>query len=498
MSAPKAIIIGSGIAGLASAIRLAVDGYEVNVYEANNYPGGKLSAFEKEGYRFDAGPSLFTQPQNIEELFQCADEPIENYFKYHTVETVCHYFFENGKKLKTFADKNKLAKSFSEQLGESPQAVIDYLNKAEKLYDNVGTVFLNHSLHKRKTWFHKRVLYALKTIRIPYLFGTLHQYNTSKFKTSEAVQLFNRFATYNGSNPYKAPGMLSLIPHLEQNQGTYYPEGGMISITNSLYKLAKKKGVIFHFNNKVDTILQKDSRVSGVVVGGNNIMSDIVVSNGDVYNTYRYLLNHRKKTKQISKLERSSSALIFYWGIKKEFSELGLHNILFSADYQNEFEHIFNKKTLSNDPTIYINITSKMESNHAPENCENWFVMINAPTNEGQDWSALVKEAKKSIINKLNRILNTDISNFIESETIMDPVLIEQKTGTFKGSLYGSSSNSKFAAFFRPANFNTQVKGLYFCGGTVHPGGGIPLCLKSAQITAALIKSDHAKHNRKK
>ena len=139
-----------------------------------------------------------------------------------------------------------------------------------------------------------------------------------------------------------------------------------------------------------------------------------------------------------------------------------------------------------------------MESNHAPENCENWFVMINAPTNEGQDWSTLVKEAKKSIINKLNRILNTDISNFIESETIMDPVLIEQKTGTFKGSLYGSSSNSKFAAFFRPANFNTQVKGLYFCGGTVHPGGGIPLCLKSAQITAALIKSDHAKHNRKK
>ena len=292
--------------------------------------------------------------------------------------------------------------------------------------------------------------------------------------------------------------MLSLIPHLEQNQGTYYPEGGMISITNSLYKLAKKKGVIFHFNNKVDTILQKDSRVSGIVVGGNNIMSNIVVSNGDVYNTYRYLLNHPKKTKQISKLERSSSALIFYWGIKKEFSELGLHNILFSADYQNEFEHIFNKKTLSTDPTIYINITSKMESNLAPENCENWFVMINAPTNEGQDWSTLVKEAKKSIINKLNRILNTDISNFIESETIMDPVLIEQKTGTFKGSLYGSSSNSKFAAFFRPANFNTQVKGLYFCGGTVHPGGGIPLCLKSAQITAALIKSDHAKHNRKK
>lgn len=492
MSSSKAIIIGSGVAGLASATRLAVEGFDVHVYEANSYPGGKLSSFEKDGFRFDAGPSLFTQPQNIEELFTLVGEPIEKYFEYKAVDVVCHYFFENGKQLKTYADKELLATAFQEVLGEDRNAVIKYLNAAEKLYNSIGTIFLNHSLHQSKTWLHKRVINAIANVKWSYLFGTLHQHNKAKFKTPEAVQLFNRFATYNGSNPYKAPGVLSLIPHLEQNQGTFYPKGGMISITNALHKLALKKGVQFHFNKKVNSIIHEKKQVKGIVVDNENIAADLVLSNGDVYYTYKHLIANEPVAKKIANLERSSSALIFYWGINKEFSELGLHNIFFTADYKKEFDHLFEKKTLMDDPTVYINITSKMERHHAQEGSENWFVMINAPTNEGQDWNSLVTEAKKNIISKLNRLLNTDLENYIISETIMDPVVIEQKTGTYKGSLYGTSSNSKFAAFFRPANFSKDIKGLYFCGGTVHPGGGIPLCLKSALITTDIIKTDYA------
>ena len=490
MSSSKAIIIGSGIGGLATAIRLAVMGYAVEVFERNDYPGGKLSLIEKDGFRFDAGPSLFTQPQNIEALFSLANEPIEDYFNYQSVDVVCHYFFENGKQLKTYADKTLLAKTFEEVLGEDRNAVINYLNDAEKLYNNIGTIFLNHSLHKRNTWLHSRVFNALKHVKWSYLLGTLHQYNQSKFKTAEAVQLFNRFATYNGSNPYKAPGMLSLIPHLEQNQGTFYPKGGMISITKALYQLALKKGVQFHFNKNVTAIVHEQKKVKGIVVDDEQVSAGLVVSNGDVYYTYKKLLKQDIIANKISKLERSSSALIFYWGIQKEFSELGLHNIFFSNDYKKEFDHLFEKKTLMDDPTVYINITSKMEKTHAQVGGENWFVMINAPTNEGQDWQALVSEARKNIISKLNRLLRTDLEKYIVSETIMDPVIIEQKTGTYQGSLYGTSSNSKWAAFLRPPNFSSKIKGLYFCGGTVHPGGGIPLCLQSAEIAAAIIKKN--------
>jgi phytoene desaturase len=282
-----------------------------------------------------------------------------------------------------------------------------------------------------------------------------------------------------------------MIPHLEQNQGTYYPYGGMISITNALHQLALKKGVKFHFKHKVEKILHQSGKISGIIVNGKTVLGDIVVSNADVHQTYKSLLNDESQTKRIEKIERSSSALIFYWGIKKSFPELGLHNIFFSKNYPAEFDALFTKKTFIDDPTVYINITSKMEHGMAPDDGENWFVMINAPTNHGQNWDQLIEQARKNIQQKLSKMLGQDIRSLIETEQILDPVQIEQKTGTYQGSLYGTSSNSIWSAFLRPPNASKSMQGLYFCGGTVHPGGGIPLCLKSASITANQIISKY-------
>ena len=336
---------------------------------------------------------------------------------------------------------------------------------------------------------------AFKILRYGYLFNSLHQYNSKHFTSPEAVQLFNRFATYNGSNPYKAPAMLSLIPHLEQNQGTFYPQGGMISITNALYKLAIKKGVQFFFDMPVQRIIHEAGKVKGVMVNEENILAEIVVSNADVYFTYKNLLGNTNKAKKILRQERSSSAVIFYWGIRKSFPQLQLHNIFFSNDYKTEFDNIFTHKKLGNDPTIYINITSKMESSQSPDGKENWFVMVNAPANSGQNWEELKAAARKNVVGKLSRILNENVEQLIETEHTLDPVLIEQQTASYMGSLYGTSSNSKLAAFLRHANFTNTIKGLYFCGGSVHPGGGIPLCLKSAKIVSELIASDYKKQN---
>ena len=165
MHKKKAIIIGSGVAGMAVAIRLAVQGFEVSVYEKNNYPGGKLHHFEKDGFHFDAGPSLFTQPKNMQELFELANEPIKKYFSYKAVDVACKYFYENGKVLQAYTDKNAFAEELKEQLNEDAASVKNYLAKSGKVYDNIGTVFLNHSLHKRKTWLHKRILKALAAVK---------------------------------------------------------------------------------------------------------------------------------------------------------------------------------------------------------------------------------------------------------------------------------------------------------------------------------------------
>lgn len=493
-STKKAIVIGAGIAGIASAIRLAVQGFEVSVFEKNDYPGGKISAFKMGDYQFDAGPSLFTQPENIAEIFELADEPMDAYFQYQALPISFKYYYEDGIVINAYTDNQAFADELEYKTGEKAENVLSYLEASKKLYNNIAGIFLNKSLHKFKTIFSADIFKAIKTVRWKYLFKSMHDLNAKHFEKPHTIQLFNRFATYNGSNPYQAPGMLSLIPHLELNQGTYYPKGGMISITNALYQLALKRGVHFYFNQPVERIIQNNTSVQGIVVGSKNVFANLVVSNMDIYFTYQKLLLHQSLAEKVLKQERSSSALIFYWGINQSFPNLELHNIFFSKNYQEEFASIFNTKKPYPDPTIYVNITSKVEPGiQAPIGKENWFVMVNAPANIGQDWASYRTQYRNAIIEKLHRILGVDISTMIEVEEVLDPVIIEAKTNSYMGSLYGTSSNSKMAAFLRQPNFSKTIKGLYFVGGSVHPGGGIPLCLKSAAIMSKMVAKKYQK-----
>jgi phytoene dehydrogenase-like protein len=231
--------------------------------------------------------------------------------------------------------------------------------------------------------------------------------------------------------------------------------------------------------------------VVGIQVDNQSIPADVVISNMDVFATYTQLLPSAKAPKRILNQEKSSSALIFYWGIKKEFSELSLHNILFSSNYKKEFEAIWKDKTILDDPTIYINITSKHTLSDAPKQSENWFVMINVPNNQGQNWEDLIATARANCIKKINRILNTTIEKYIEVEHQLNPILIEKNTSSHLGALYGNASNNPMAAFFRHSN-DSKIKNLYFVGGSVHPGGGIPLAILSGKIASDLIHSDYS------
>ena len=204
----------------------------------------------------------------------------------------------------------------------------------------------------------------------------------------------------------------------------------------------------------------------------------------DVYPTYRKLMPRAKVPEKTLAQERSSSAVIFYWGMKTTFPSLDLHNIFFSNDYKAEFDVLFQDKKVFDDPTVYVNITSKDVPTDAPDGCENWFVMVNTPANHGQDWDKIVMQLRTQIIEKLERQLNRSIRQYIEEEEVLTPALIQSKTQSHLGALYGASSNDKMAAFLRHPNFSRQFKNLYFCGGSVHPGGGIPLCLLSAKIVS--------------
>jgi phytoene desaturase len=488
-SSKKALIIGAGIAGIASAIRLAVKGYQVEVYEANSHPGGKLNQFEQDGYRFDAGPSLFTMPQYVDELFELAGKNPSDYFRYQKLDPVCKYFYEDGTRLAAYADAAKFGDEIQQQTGEPAEAVNNYLENSSQIYNITSHVFLERSLHRLKTYLRWDTVKSIFRFGKIDAFRTMHKANQGFFKDKRVVQFFDRYATYNGSNPYAAPATLNVIPRLEQHFGAYFPEGGMYSITSCLVALAESLGVKFHYNNPVAEIVLQGHKVKGIRTNDGIIEGDIVVSNMDIWFTYHKLLSALPKLhpKRILSQERSSSALIFYWGIREQFKEIDLHNIFFSAGYEAEFDHIWRKKGIYHDPTIYLNISSKLKPDDAPDGCENWFVMINVPSNTGQDWDTLITEARKNILNKLSRLLGKDIGGLIANESVLDPRDIESRTSSYQGSLYGTSSNSQFAAFLRHANKSSKIKGLYFCGGSVHPGGGIPLCLLSAKIASSLI-----------
>lgn len=487
----KVAIIGSGIAGIAASIRMAARGYEVDVYESADAPGGKMAEYNSGNYRFDAGPSLFTMPQYVEALFKVAQTPIDDYFNYQKLDILCQYFWEDGTELTAWDDKDLFAREVENKLNVPARIIHDYLAKSKLKYEATGRIFLEKSLHKWGTWLTKDVLNALIKLNQFDIFKTMNQANKQMVKDPKLTQFYNRFATYNGSNPYKASGMLTIIPYLEQGFGAYLPEKGMFQIPQSLYKLALSMGVTYHFGQKVNKIVTQNKKVTGIDVLGSFHAYEIVICNMDVFLAYQQLLSDEKAPHRILKQEKSSSALIFYWGIPKDNPKLDVHNIFFSDNYKREFEAI-STGTVDDDPTVYINITSKKIPTDAPVNSENWFTMINVPYNSGQNWNEIIDRSRLNIQTKLDRILGMNVAKCLETELILEPRTIESKTQSHLGALYGTSSNSQMAAFFRHPNFSPFIKNLYFCGGSAHPGGGIPLCLLSAKIVDDLI------HNKNK
>lgn len=494
MADKKVTVIGAGLGGLAASIYLAHAGYDVNVFEKNASPGGKANLIETGGYRFDSGPSLLTMPFVIENLFKSVNSNLSDYIKLRKLDILCKYFFADGTELCAYSEKEKLADEISLKTADSKESVCRYLDYCSKIYELTSELFLFSSFSEISTFLNRKALNTLLNIRKIDAFRTMHEANKSFFQDKKTIQLFDRYATYNGSDPFQAPATLNIIQHVEYNLGGYNTNDGIYSITEALFSLAKEKGVKFNFSSGVNEIVIRSKKVGAVKFTNpdkstNSFGCDIVISNADVNTTYKYLIKEKiKSSLNYLDYEPSSSAIVFYWGIKGRFDELEMHNIIFSDDYKKEFTEIFKKGNVPEDPTVYIYISSKINKSHAPEGCENWFVMINSPFNSGQNWDKEIVNARQKIISKINSALKTDIEKKIIFEKTLSPADLEIQTGSYSGSLYGISSNNKFAAFKRHSNRSKEIKGLYFCGGSVHPGGGIPLVLLSGRITAELIQ----------
>ena len=483
------IIIGAGLGGLSAACRLAKSGFSVTILEKNETVGGKVNFVEADGYKFDTGASLLTMPHVFEELFEFCGRNIEDYLKIVPIEPICRYFWSDETVLDASTD---LTKTQSEIQKISPTDAANfrkYLADSKRKYKVAEKTFLSHSLNDLPKLLRPKFLkdlFAISSLK------TLDRHNAKYFASEKLRQLFNRFATYNGSSPFQTPATFALIPFVEFGLGAWYARGGIYEIPKALEKLAGELNVKIYTESEVEKIEIENGKAVGVRVGSEVFKADYVVANADAIETYRSLIdNSERKTfsnQKLEKIEPSCSGFVLLLGTKRKFPQLAHHNIFFSDNYKAEFDAIFKRLRPAENPTIYVCAASKTDETQAPDGHENLFVLINAPyTSAATDWENEKQNYRDLIIKKLEIFGLKNLENSIDFEQIITPADFQKKYRANKGSIYGVSSNGIFSAFLRPPNKAKEIENLYFVGGATHPGGGMPLVLLSGKMASEMI-----------
>lgn len=476
------IVIGAGLAGLATACRLAKAGFAVSVFEKNANVGGKVNFVEAGGFKFDTGASLLTMRHILEELFSFCGRSAADYLEILPLEPICRYFWTDGARFEASQDIEKTEREIEKLEPRDVSGFRNYLADAKQKYEIAERTFLAKSLNdlpKLLTPNYIPDLLKISTLK------TLDRHNAAYFKSAKMRQLFNRFATYNGSSPFQTPATFALIPYVEFGLGAWYVRGGMYEIPRALERLANELGVKILTGAEVEKIIVENKTAVGIRVNGESIGADFVVANSDAIETYRNLLPVRK----FQNREPSCSGFVLLLGTRKKFAQLAHHNIFFSDDYRAEFDALFKQKIPAPEPTIYICATSRTDKTQAPAGHENLFILVNAPDTSGQtDWEREKQSYRDLIIRKLEQDFGLErLNDSIDFEQIITPADFEKKYRANRGSIYGISSNGFFSAFMRVPNRSREIKNLYFAGGATHPGGGIPLVLLSGKMAAEMI-----------
>ena len=492
MENKRVAVIGGGLGALSGAMRLARLGFSVQLFEKNPRIGGKVNEVVLQGYRFDTGASLLTMPFVIDELFDFVGFKRSDYLDFMAIDPMCRYFFSDGSVMDTSADKAKMRTAIQQLSPGDVESYECFLKYAERIHTLTSEIFMFTPIHEFKKLMKSRHFQTLFRLHQIDPFRTVHQSVSRFFSDPRLIQLFDRYATYNGSDPFQAPATLNIIPYIEYRLGGYYVKGGIYHLVDALVVVARELGVQVHTSTRVEKICHDRKRVSGVQVNGKKVKADYVLCGADAVVAYNELIDgHRKRREKLNRLEPSLSGMVFLWGVRAKHPKLAHHNIIFSSDYDAEFKQIFKHQQVPNEPTIYIALTSKVDARHAPADGENWFVLLNMPyLTRGQMWDRETVRMRSVVLDKLKR-LGFDIADRIEVERVYTPADFSELYASNQGSIYGISSNSKTTAFKRIPNRSRTLEGLYFAGGSVHPGGGIPLVILSGKMAAALIAEDN-------
>jgi len=492
VSTQPVTILGGGVGGLAAAISLASAGRRVVLLEQNEQIGGKLGEHRAAGFRWDSGPSVITMRTVFETLFAAAGQRLEDVLTLKPIDPLTRYFFWDGAQVDICRDLSQTLEQIAALEERDVEGYLAFLAEAARVYRIVSRVFL---FGPPPTFASLRMVSLRDALSVD-LVGTLQKRIERAVRHPHLRQLLGRFATYVGASPYLAPATLTSIAHVELAQGVWYPQGGVYELGRAYERLATQLGVEIHYQARIKRLRVQDDRLAGVELeNGEYLTTGIAISNIDVTTTYA-LMDSPIAQKQFRKLSRratSCSGFILLLGVEGSHPALAHHNVFFSRDYRREFEQIFRDGRLPDDPTIYVAITSKSDGDHAPAGCENWFVLVNAPPlppELGEQEEEPLAYAEHLLQKLAER--GFDLRTKLRYQKVITPKDLQRLSGAWRGALYGTSFNNRLAPFLRPGN-RSPVRGLYFAGGSVHPGGGVPLATLSGMQAARFVLEDAGK-----
>ena len=490
----QAVIIGAGIGGLATAMRLQATGrFQVTVLEKNAAVGGRANIREVNGFRFDTGPSLLLMTDVYKELFAACGEEFSDWVTLIKMEPNYEVHFGDGSSMLMSSDLTTMIAELEKiEPGVTP-GYYRFLEDAGKKYRIGRAQFVEKNFAKATDFFTASNLKLLGQLNA---LDKLYTHVSQFFGNERLRQAFSMQSMYLGISPFDAPAVYTLLPYTElAEDGLYYPEGGIYALPTAMAVVARKLGVVIETDQSVTQIMVKDGAARGVCVGSEMVPADLVISNADLPYTYTDLLAERpaKFAEESWKTQPfTSSAFMLYLGTDKTYPQLHHHNFFLSSDYKRNFEEIFNAKVPPRDPSFYVNAPGRTDPTVAPPGCDNLFVLVPIPhLTDQMRWDTdQIEKFKQKVYDKLEAAGLTDIRKHVVVEEVVTPHEWRAQYNLKYGAAFGLSHGILQVGYFRPSNKSADVESLYFVGASTVPGTGVPLVCLGAKLVTERILTD--------
>jgi len=489
----SAIIIGAGIGGIATAIFLARQGYQVRIYEKNASPGGRCGQIIRDGHRFDLGATILAMPSVYRQVFESLGLDFDTCFTITPLDNFINVNYSNGEEIAFTTNQNRMQSQLETIEPGSYRKFQKYIAEGTHFFRISLQQLLGRNFYRFFDFIN--IHNALLLIRLK-SYRTHYNYIGRYFKHPHLKIAFTFQNIYVGQSPFKAPAFFSMLPSVELTEGSLFLKGGMYSIVDKLVSTAVSNGVQFFYKKSVSRIAVTKQKATGIeLADGTFIPSEIIIANADLPYVYTNLLNDKRLAGKINKLKYACSAIVFHWGLDKIYPVLDHHNVFFSKDYLKCMHKIFNDKTVDDPPSFYVHAPTRTDKSAAPENQDSISIVIPVghidPTKD-QPWPLLKSNIKKKVIERLQEAGLTDIGEHIKFEVCYLPNTWESSLNISKGAVFGSlNHNIRQMGYFRPHNRHHTCRNLYFVGGSTHPGNGVPLVLLSAKLVSERILKDN-------